>query len=94
MCRLALFRLHFPLLHTVLLIGALLAGAGCYRRVSYVSPEGRQVEIVNLGFDTHIGSLHAETPNGSLRLENVDSQALLAQRLADLAATLAREPGK
>ena len=68
--------------------------AGCYRRVSYTSPEGRQVELVNLGFDTTIGALHAETPSGSLRLENVDSQALLAQRIAELAAALAAEGGR
>lgn len=77
----------------VLLLAAVPALAGCYRRVSYVSPEGRQVELVNIGFDTQIGSLQAETPNGSLRLENVDSQALLSQRLAELAAALAREGG-
>ena len=68
---------------------------GCYRRVIYTSPEGRRVELVNLGFDTTIGSLHAETPEGgSLRLENVDSQAQLSERLAELAATLAREGGR
>jgi len=67
----------------------LLLGAGCYRRVSYVSPEGRTVEIVNFGFDTRIGSLHAQTESGSLRIENAESQALLSQRLAELAAALA-----
>ena len=72
----------------------LLLAPGCYRRVSYTSPEGRQVELINLGFDTRIGALHAETPNGSLRLENVDSQALLAQRIAELAAALAAEGGR
>ena len=40
-------------------LAGLLVVAGCYRRVSYVSPEGRKVEIVNIGFDTRIGSLHA-----------------------------------
>ena len=72
----------------------LVLAPGCYRRVSYISPEGRQVELVNLGFDTTIGSLHAETPSGSLRLENVVSQALLAQRIAELAAAVAREGGR
>src|SRR5687768_7680621 len=59
----------------VFVAALLVLAPGCYRRVSYISPEGRQVELVNLGFDTSIGSLHAETPSGSLRLENVDSQA-------------------
>lgn len=71
-----------------------LAATGCYRRVSYISPEGRQVELVNLGFDTRIGALHAETPSGSLRIDTVDSQALLAQRIAELAAALAAKGGR
>ena len=70
-------------------LAGLLVVAGCYRRVSYVSPEGRKVEIVNIGFDTRIGSLHAQTESGSLRIENAESQALLSQRLAELAAALA-----
>ena len=82
---------RFALIAFVLL---LMLAPGCYRRVSYISPEGRQVELVNLGFDTTIGSLHAEAPSGSLRLENVDSQALLAQRIAELAAALAAEGGR
>lgn len=72
----------------------LLPATGCYRRVSYASPEGRRVEVVNVGFDTKIGSLTAETPNGTLRLENADSQAVLSQRLAELAAALARQGGR
>ncbi len=79
----------FPLRIALLL--TLVANSGCYRRVSYISPEGRQVELVNVGFDTRIGSLHAQTPSGSLRIENVDSQALLAQRVAELAAALAAQ---
>jgi len=75
----------------VAFLAALALAPGCYRRVSYRSPDGRQVELVNVGFDTSIGSLHAQTPGGSLRLENVDSQALLAQRVAELAAALTRQ---
>ena len=84
-------RLVVPLqvIFATLLPLTLLLGAGCYRRVSYVSTEGRQVEIVNIGFDTRIGSLHAQTESGSLRIENAESQALLSQRLAELAAALA-----
>ncbi len=65
--------------------------AGCYRRVSYSSPEGRSVEVVNIGFDTEIGSLHAETPDGSVTIEGASSQAAVASKLADLATTLANE---
>lgn len=72
----------------------LLAPAGCYRHVRYTSPEGRHVEVVNFGFDTTIGALEAQTPEGSIRLENVDSQALLARRMAELAAALAQEGGR
>ena len=68
-----------------------LLGGGCYRRVNYVSPNGRRVEIVNVGFDTRIGSLSAETPTGSLRLDGVESRAGSAARLAELSAALARE---
>lgn len=64
---------------------------GCYRRVSYQSPEGRQVEVVSFGTDTSIGSLEAQTPHGSLKLEDLDSAAVLSQRLAELAAALARQ---
>ena len=82
---------HRPLARAVVacLCALSLAAAGCYRRVSYVSPEGRRVELVNIGFDTRIGSLHAQTESGSLRIENAESQALLSQRLAELAAVLA-----
>ncbi len=72
----------------------LLASPGCYRHVRYASPEGRRVEVVNFGFDTTIGALEAQTPDGSIRLENVDSQALLARRMAELAAALAQEGGR
>lgn len=82
-------RLPCPRTGLAALALALAAAPGCYRRVSYVSPEGRQVEIVNIGFDTRIGSLHAQTEHGSLRIENAQSQALLSQRLAELAAALA-----
>ena len=86
--------MRHQLVRAVLLLLLLATLPGCYRRVSYRSPEGRHVELVNLGFDTTIGSLHAETPGGgSLRLENVDSQAQLSQRLAELAATLAARQG-
>ena len=43
------------------------------------------------GIDTSIGSLEAQTPHGSLKLEDLDSSAVVSQRLAELAATLARE---
>ena len=61
---------------------------GCYRRVSYTSPHGRQVEIVNLGFNTRIGALSAQTDEGSLQIEDLDAQARSAAILAEIAGTL------
>ena len=69
----------------------LMAAGGCYRRLSYDSPEGRKLEVVNLGFDTQIGSLTAETPDGSVAIEGAASQAAVASKIADLAASLAKE---
>ncbi len=77
---------------SLLLLGLIsLVSAGCYRRVSYASPEGRKVEVVNLGFDTEIGSLHAETAEGSVTIEGASSQSAVASKLVDLATELARE---
>jgi hypothetical protein len=75
----------------LLLTLALLALTGCYRRVSYASPEGRKVEVVNIGFDTQIASLHAETPDGSVTIEGASSQASVANKLVDLASKLAEQ---
>ena len=69
----------------------LLAAGGCYRRLSYDSPEGRKLEVVNLGFNTEIGSLTAETPDGSVAIEGAASSAAVASKIADLAAHLAKE---
>ena len=62
--------------------------AGCYRRVSYASPDGRMVEVINVGFDTQIGSRHAETPDGSVTIEGATSEAAIASKLTDLADKL------
>ena len=72
----------------VLLSLTLLLPAGCYRRVAYTSPDGRTVEVLNVGFDTHIGRLHAETSQGSVTIENADSRAAALADLLDLAESL------
>lgn len=68
-----------------------LCPAGCYRRVSYASPHGRRVEIVNFGFDTRIGTLSAETDDGALKIEDLDSSARTAAILAELAGQALRQ---
>jgi hypothetical protein len=73
----------------LLLLLGLAAAGGCYRRVSYASPEGRQLELVNVGFDTQVASIHAETDSGSVTIEGASSQASVANKLVDLASDLA-----
>lgn len=66
-----------------LLLAPLGTAGGCYRRVSYQSPEGRRVEVVNFGFDTRIAGFEAQTSEGRLRIEGADSRARLADRLTE-----------
>ena len=63
--------------------------AGCLRRVSYESPDGRRVEVLNVGFDTKIGRLRAVTPDGEIEVEAAESQAAVAVGLLRVAAGLA-----
>jgi hypothetical protein len=62
---------------------------GCVRRVQYTAPDGRSVDVLNVGFDTKLGRLEAITENGSLVIEGAESEAALAKQLATVAADLA-----
>ena len=72
----------------LLLIPALAVG-GCLRRVQYDAPDGRRVDILNLGFDTRIGTLEAETTTGRVRIEGFETEPALAKDLTRIAADLA-----
>ena len=75
--------MHFHFRKRLCLATLLLLMPGCYRRVSYTNGQGRSVEIKNIGFDTQIGKLHAETADGTVTIENASSQAGTAARAAD-----------
>ena len=68
----------------------LLLNVGCVRRVQYRSPDGRRVDVLNVGFDTHIGHLKATTPGGSFEMGEYDSQAVVAAKLVELLEVAAR----
>jgi hypothetical protein len=70
--------------------GLLVSAGGCYRSVAYETPDGRRFELRNVGFDTRIGRLVAETPDGRVEVEGAASEAASAVRAAELAAEMAR----
>ena len=81
-------------LAALLCLSAPLASGGCVRRISYASPDGRRVDVLNVGFDTKLATLHAETADGLVRIEGADSRATVAARLAELAVELAAKGGR
>ena len=85
-----------PWQHLAVLLCLLISpfNTGCVRRISYASPDGRRVEVLNVGFDTTLATLHAETADGRVTIEGADSRATVAARLADLAVELAKKGGR
>jgi hypothetical protein len=75
------------LLTFVLIALALAPFAGC-RAVEVTTADGTCVRYVNVGFDTKIGEFTAtKTATGTeLEFKNLDSQAVMAKALAELAA--------
>ncbi len=74
------------------LSGALLIllNLGCVRRVQYASPDGRRVDVLNVGFDTQIGHLRATTQHGSFEMGAYDSDAVVAAKLVEVLEVAAR----